>query len=1148
MELVGRIVPAVRETRTPLISGFAWLLAFWLWVGAWSDNAERLLSAEPDPRAARPLWLVRESLGLLSGLGAGIALTVSALIVGSLFGYGWGLVVKSLDERAIRGRAAQLFAESEFRLQLALPLAVGLLALVRQAPLTLFGLAIPALMAGHGVLLRREAMGMSLRADLSGADLSSANLAGANLTHIDLSEANLQGADLTGAVLNDTRFSGARLDGAIFDRTDLTKTWGVGLDALPRLARLRDVTLVEQDLSGASLAGVDLRGADLSSANLRGAILRGANLSRARVTDAGLDGADLGGVDLSHVDLQGHDLSNRDLAGAKLTQAVLIGADLRGSVLREASLNRADLEHARLDGAELVDANLNRASMSGARLPDANLDRADLDHADLRRAHLQGARLRRSILTGAKLDGAMLDRADLTDATVVGVERPDRLAGAKLDGTAWAEEDRRSPWRPTSSLGGDIRHRLRDFAVLQPAQSGVVGVLLLVAGLFFALAAVQTPSLVAALALATSGALFVVVGASPLNQVISRFVTEPGMGRRGPLLGLGAIVVGLSLWLLAATAVSATFGVIGTASLVIGVLALRAWIVDRSLQAAGTWLGVGLGLTGIGPIIMGSGQGFDGPFLFGLGVTATGLGVLAIGLQAWLDADAGQRRFPTLIVSISVLAAGVVALVVAATASSRIGVFYGAVLVLGAVRSVGAALSRTAIARGMSVTVLVAGVILLVLGSLLMWQVTRTPELVLLVAALMAAVGASAVVRGLSLGNLIAVGLVVSWVFTDRTVDTPTDPNPASELTIVAFGDSFPAGEGAPRYFPDTNTPGIANNACRRAPTAYPWLVADRLEASLIFLACSGARTVDMDNTANSTSLPDPLGPVPGHEDQVQRLLATSAERVEQTDVVLVSVGASDVDLYSILASCLLPSTCATDDRAGQWIENARQVEDALVDTYGLLRTTFGADTPIVAVPYPQIVAPTGRCEIMLGQDEIEFVSDLTETLNGSITRAAARAGINVYPSSEQAFTDRTLCDDDPASNLLHLSPTEGSMFDRLSPANWVHGSMHPRPTGHELIADGMVSGTTGGSTDGWLIELLDSTRANPEPTGGPDVGEIGVAPEVVDERWLTEQLYQTIASLILPLGLLLTGGLLYAYGALRAGLLVLITGESAPD
>src|SRR3990170_8604586 len=101
-------------------------------------------------------------------------------------------------------------------------------------------------------------------ANLSGADLRDADLSGADLRDADLSGANLSGADLSGADLRGANLSGADLSGA----------------------DLRDADLSGANLSGADLRGAYLSGANLSGADLSGAYLRGANLSGANLSDA----------------------------------------------------------------------------------------------------------------------------------------------------------------------------------------------------------------------------------------------------------------------------------------------------------------------------------------------------------------------------------------------------------------------------------------------------------------------------------------------------------------------------------------------------------------------------------------------------------------------------------------------------------------------------------------------------------------------------------------------------------------------------------------------------------------------------------------------------------------------------------------------
>jgi len=199
MELLGRIVPAIRETRVPLITGYAWLFVIWL-AFIVTDTGQSRLPPEPEPGSL--LAVTQQALNALGGLGLGITVSVAAFMVGSLTGYLFDRVLTPLDVRALRDHAARNLAEAQLRFQLALPLTVGVL-VVRDKTETLWwlvGLAIPAGLTLHGQALWRRAKQVPLKADLVGVDLSDAYLVGANCTLVDMTGANLQGSNLTGAL------------------------------------------------------------------------------------------------------------------------------------------------------------------------------------------------------------------------------------------------------------------------------------------------------------------------------------------------------------------------------------------------------------------------------------------------------------------------------------------------------------------------------------------------------------------------------------------------------------------------------------------------------------------------------------------------------------------------------------------------------------------------------------------------------------------------------------------------------------------------------------------------------------------------------------------------------------------------------------
>lgn len=124
-------------------------------------------------------------------------------------------------------------------------------------------------------------------------DLTGAELSGANLLYADLDEANLSGVDLRNA-----RLTGANLYGA----------------------DLADADMAGADLDHAVVSDVSLSGADLHDASFFGA-----NLGLSRLDNTNLTGADLDKANLTHADLRDADLTN-----AFTGLAILEGADLKG--------------------------------------------------------------------------------------------------------------------------------------------------------------------------------------------------------------------------------------------------------------------------------------------------------------------------------------------------------------------------------------------------------------------------------------------------------------------------------------------------------------------------------------------------------------------------------------------------------------------------------------------------------------------------------------------------------------------------------------------------------------------------------------------------------------------------------------------------
>lgn len=130
--------------------------------------------------------------------------------------------------------------------------------------------------------------------------------------------------------------------------------------------------------SNCRMPGVSLVNEDLSAATLNSVEMTSANLGYGRFMEADMSYGNFSGSNMSH---------------ARLERAVLKGADLRGTRMVNANLSHANLQYAILRGADL----------SHATLEGANLGRADMRSADL---------------TGTILTRALLDEAIWTDGTV----------------------------------------------------------------------------------------------------------------------------------------------------------------------------------------------------------------------------------------------------------------------------------------------------------------------------------------------------------------------------------------------------------------------------------------------------------------------------------------------------------------------------------------------------------------------------------------------------------------------------------------------------------------------------------------------------------------------------------------------------------
>ena len=305
-----------------------------------------------------------------------------------------------------------------------------------------------------------------------------------------------------------------------------------------------------------------------------------------------------------------------------------------------------------------------------------------------------------------------------------------------------------------------------------------------------------------------------------------------------------------------------------------------------------------------------------------------------------------------------------------------------------------------------------------------------------------------------------------------------TDPNPTSPLRIVALGDSYMSGEGAQQYFAGTDQPGA--NICRRAPTAYPVLVAATLNASLTFAACSGATTKNIVSVGQQIrSSPD----VSGGEPQISIL-----EHARDPSIVLLSIGGNDAGFAAIGTGCSLDRADCRGN-ANYWLNELDQnVYPRLLDTYRKVKQA-APRAQVFVFTYPNPLGPTHCAALPIGLEEQAFLRDeFLPRLNLLIDFAATVAQVRVIDLAHALDKNRLCGSGAPdAVNLVGL----GGNREDTQIGNWVRNIFHPNDLGHQLMAAVVTTALTR-----WRLGSLPPIPGEPPPDISPPPyvpSEIGV-------------------------------------------------------
>ncbi|MEI6623993.1 MAG: pentapeptide repeat-containing protein [Actinomycetes bacterium] len=252
-----------------------------------------------------------------------------------------------------------------------------------------------------------------------GKNLSYCDFRGVNLSMLsrgDLTGANLTGADLTDAMFEHGSMNGANLTGAILTGLSLWDMNASGIIGVPAALPSEHYRLINGYLIGSGVCGLDTTGMDLSEAAdaLSGMCPGGVTGTPVALPagwrlvsgyflhpNANLRGADLHDVDLSGLDLSGVDLGQdpNDGAAASLRNMNLTGTNLTG-----ARMTQAQFDHVDLTNANLLNADMHGTWISNSNLTDANLTNVDM-RGDVFSGSISDSNLTNADLTGADLTG-----------------------------------------------------------------------------------------------------------------------------------------------------------------------------------------------------------------------------------------------------------------------------------------------------------------------------------------------------------------------------------------------------------------------------------------------------------------------------------------------------------------------------------------------------------------------------------------------------------------------------------------------------------------------------------------------------------------------------------------------------------------------
>lgn len=364
--------------------------------------------------------------------------------------------------------------------------------------------------------------------------------------------------------------------------------------------------------------------------------------------------------------------------------------------------------------------------------------------------------------------------------------------------------------------------------------------------------------------------------------------------------------------------------------------------------------------------------------------------------------------------------------------------------------------------------------------------------------------GWSVVVPGLGAGHHRAT---ITATLTDgRTVTAFRPFRVADHISYVALGDSYASGEGIPPYLQ-----GPQDNLCHRSTGSWPGMVSladstaplsQRRDAEFQFLACSGARIVNLDTTPQPKQMWSGGRPeIPLQLDLLKR----------DADLVTLSIGGNDLGFAPIVTHCFTTLVCqdhgfittasGTHVSLDDWTAiRLALIGNELTGSYQAIRSRVSADTAIVVTTYPRLVSDWDRAHaacspLLLSGDERRWLRRQVDTFAEIVHDRARRAGADVHVADvRNDFEGHNFCD----SDSVIIGPTLWRLtevgFSPLSAA-----SFHPNSRGAQLYALAV------NDTLRYDVDVPGTSRAQasgtPQPAAVAQASLASAAPVVTTSR-----------------------------------------------